>query len=365
MAQITRLAFVTSHFPPSIGGVARHVSALAEQMARRGIAVDIITPLAPECPDHISAEALGGTIRRFRSFDRGNRYAFSPGLWSYLRRAGSSYDLVHAHNYHALPALLAALSGARALIVTPHYHGSAHSTLGRMLDAPYHRVASVIFEQADAVICVSDAERSLLTRRFRVAAGKSHTIHNGLDLEGLRTARPLSAASKLILTVGRLERYKRVDLILDSLRLLPDEWHLAVIGEGRDRRRLEHRAELAGVNGRVSFVDPVDDALLRRWMKTASVYVSMSTHEAFGLAVAEAMTAGAGIVASDIPPHRELIGLLQPQSFELVSAEGDGPALARAIARSERQRTELALAERLPWERIAAKTLALYEAVVS
>jgi glycosyltransferase involved in cell wall biosynthesis len=136
-----------------------------------------------------------------------------------------------------------------------------------------------------------------------------------------------------------------------------------VIGQGRDRRRLERQAVKLSLSGRVSFIDPVDDELFCRWLKTAAVYVSLSSHEAFGLAVAEAAIAGAGVVVSDIPPHRELARLLGTGRFEFLP-DNHGLALAQAIMRTERQPPDPTEPEHLSWERTAAETHELYEAVV-
>lgn len=353
---------VTSHFPPSTGGLERHVSALTDAMASRGIEVDVIVP-GTATAVHESEVHPGLTVRRFRSVVGGSHYPVAPGLWRYLRRNAGTYDLVHAHNYHALPALAAALSGARPLVITPHFHGTAHSPLGTAVYLPYRRAGRIIFDRASAVICVSSAEANLLASHFPRAAAKTRVIANGLDVEALRGAKPLPTANCVLLTAGRLERHKRVDLVLEALRLLPAEWHLCVIGKGRDRRRLERRAGGLSLSGRVSFIDHVGDELFRRWLKTAAVYVSLSSHEAFGLAVAEAAVAGAAVVVSDIPPHRELARLLGTGRFEFLR-DDHGPALAQAIMRTERQPVDAAGLDQLSWERTAAETHKLYEAVV-
>jgi glycosyltransferase involved in cell wall biosynthesis len=309
-------------------------------------------------------EHSGITIRRFPMIAGASRYSLSPALWRYLRRAARTYDLIHAHNFHALPALAAALSGGRALVVTPHYHGAAHSLLGEILKAPYRRAGRVIFGRADAVICVSNAEASLVATHFPVSAAKIKVIYNGLDVGALRDAQPLDTSGRLVITAGRLERYKRVDLILDAVRFLPPEWRLCVIGDGRDRRRLERRAERSGLLGRVSFMNPVGDGVFCSWLKTAEVYVSMSAHESFGLAVAEAIVAGAGLVASDIRPHREVVRLLGAKRFVLLPGDSAPISLAQAVLRTGRQPEERADAERLSWGRVAEETLEVYETVV-
>src|ERR1035437_2474826 len=93
-----RIALVTSHFPPSTGGLERHVAALAQAMASRGIAVDIIVPGESTTTGQYGEQPMI-RVRQFRIVVGAPRYSFSPGVWRYLHRAAGAYDLVHAHNY--------------------------------------------------------------------------------------------------------------------------------------------------------------------------------------------------------------------------------------------------------------------------
>jgi glycosyltransferase involved in cell wall biosynthesis len=359
----SRIAIVTSHFPPSVGGLERHVFKLAEAMAKRGVEVDVIVPGALTARE--TGPYPGVLIRRFANIGGTARYSLSPGLWNYLRGAGRTYDLIHAHNYHALPILAAACSRAPRLVISPHYHGAGHSLSGKLLNAPHRRMAARrIFDRADAVLCVSNAEAALLAEHFPGAVAKITVIHNGLDFEALHHAQPLPDRGRVILTASRLEQYKRIHMVLDAVRLLPPDWRLCVIGRGRERSRLERRAHALGLSARVSFLDPVSDELFRRWLRTAEVYVSMSLHEAFGLAVAEAITAGAGVVMSDIGSHREVASLLDPPRCELISTRADPQALARAILGMGRQPAEIQRAELLSWERFAEGIAEVYESVI-
>jgi glycosyltransferase involved in cell wall biosynthesis len=358
-----RVALVTSHFPPWTGGLERHVANLARRLSSRGIEVEVLVPAPASAVEDLS-ESPRVLVRRFGSGVGGQRHALAPGLWRHLRRAAARYDLIHAHNYHALPALAAACSPARPLVLTPHYHGSGHSPISRMLHAVYRPAGRSILARASEVICVSRAEASLVAADFPECASRISVIHNGIDFDALAAAEPLAVEGRLILAAGRLERYKNVELILEAMPLLPAEWHLRVIGRGPDRSRLEQRSRALRLTERVAWSDPVGEDALWRWLKSASVCVSMSAHEAFGLGVAEAISAGAGVVASDIPAHREVARLLGPERATLVARESSPAALAAAIMQSGRALGPPPAPERLSWERMATRTLRVYERVL-
>jgi glycosyltransferase involved in cell wall biosynthesis len=168
----------------------------------------------------------------------------------------------------------------------------------------------------------------------------------------------------VVLTVGRLERYKNVDLIIDAFRALPSSAILIVVGDGPDRSRLEQHAEASEPGWRVLFAGRIPDPMLDRLFAQADVVASASDHEAFGLTLGEGLASGARVVASGIPAHAELARL----------AGTDAP-VTLVDPRDTRQFTDLLaaalLAGRVPtgylklpsWAEVIADTRDLYARV--
>jgi len=365
-----RIAHVTSHFAPNLGGIETHVAEIARHVAGRGHQVDVLTQDTLGGSPAIE-EVDGITIRRFPVARRSRHYPVSPGLWRHLRRAARDYDLVHAHNYHGVAALGAALAGSRPLVFTPHYHGTGHSPFRALLHLPYRRVGAAIFARAQRVICVSRAEAALVARHFPAAAAKTSVIPNGVELERFAAAEPYPDEPGVVLTASRLEPYKRVDLAIEAVAHLPLPYRLKVAGAGSAREALGSLAARLGLGDRVEFLERVDDESLRRWLRTAEVFVSMSEQEAFGSAVAEAVVAGAGVAASDIPAHREMTASAPPGRIALVPRDAPPQALARTIeALADRRRTagagegagEHGIAS---WAEVGERTLAVYASAVA
>jgi len=344
------------------GGVETHVAALAERLAARGHDVEVLTQ--QKARGATSVERLAGvTVRRFPPTLPEPIYALTPGIWRYLRRHGARYDLVHAHSYHAFPALLAALAGCRPLVFTPHYHGGGHMPLGRALHLPYRALGAMMLERADAIICVSHTEAALLLRHFPRAADRITVILNGVDVDAIRGAQPFPGQQTLILSAGRLAAYKGVDRLLGALAQLDDRFELCVIGEGPARAELEAVAARLGLEARVHFLGQVDQAWLYRWYRTAAIYASLSSQEAFGMTVLEALAAGARVIASDIPAHREVLRMVGPASAVLVPLDAPSTEVAATIR---------AMAENPPgareepdirsWDDVVTETLTVYDA---
>ena len=363
--QVTvRIAYISPRYTPFVGGVETHVSQIATRVAARGHRVEVLTQESDRrLPD---TETIDGVaVRRFAVPLPSQNFAFAPALWAYLRRHGAEYDLVHAHSYHTLPALGAAFSNARPLVFTPHYHGTGHSPLRRLLHGPYRHLGARIFARAGRVICVSEAEASLVRQHFPHAAGRVTVIPNGVEAEELRAAEPFDDPRAIILSAGRLEEYKNVQLIVQALAHLEPAFALIITGDGPARPLLEETAARAGVNGRVHLLGRVDAGSLRRWFRTARVYVSMSRHEAFGITLLEGLAAGAGVVASDIPAYREVAASVAPGAVHLVALDASPQALAATIrAVAERTRGGVVSVDVPSWDDVTARTLALYHALL-
>ncbi len=299
-----RIAQVISSYLPRIGGVETHAGRLAQGCAEAGDQVTVLTHQVGGSPVD---EWMGGVrVLRFPLTVSSLNYSFSVNLLRYLRSHTGDFDIVHGHSYHTLVSH-AAVSSGLPFVFTPHYHGTGHTPLRAFLHKLYRPVGARQFRVADAVICVSDVERDLVVKGFPCAAGKAVTIPNGTDprlpaSDGERVA----AGEPVVLTAGRLERYKNIDLVIDAFRALPSAAILVVAGDGPDRARLERRAEATEPGWPVVFAGRVSGPILDQLFAQASVVTSASDHEAFGLTLAEGLASGARVVASAIPAHVEL-----------------------------------------------------------
>jgi glycosyltransferase involved in cell wall biosynthesis len=365
-AHTMRIALVTPRYAPSIGGVETHVTRVATYLAARGHVVEVLTH-AHRRGLALCEEVEGVTVRRFPLPlpTQSPLLAFAPGLWAYLVRHAARYDVVHAHHYHALPALGAALSGCRSLVFTPHYHGAGHTPLRSLLHVPYRHAGARVFARAHRVICNSEAEAALVRRDFPCVARRMDVIYPGVDVAAVRAAVPYTTTDKVILSVGRLETYKNVQLVIAMLRHLDDGYVLRVIGDGPARTALEQVARRLGLGRRVEFLGRVDDDTARRWLRTARVYVSMSAHEAFGLALVEALAAGTPALVADIPAYREIARGMPDGAVALAPLASTPAELASALrALVSYASPDVSAYSIASWDDVAARTEAVYDALL-
>jgi glycosyltransferase involved in cell wall biosynthesis len=186
--------------------------------------------------------------------------------------------------------------------------------------------------------------------------------YNGVDVDHLRPG--ARAPVPTMLALGRLKRYKRVELVLDALEHLPGVV-LELAGEGDHHEELEAEVARRGLTDRVRFHGHVDEATKQRLLQEAWVHVTASAAEGWGLAVAEAAACATPTVAIGVGGLRESVvdgvtGLLANDAEDLtrqIRRLFDDAALRERLGTAARER-----AEQLSWQRTAARTLELLEA---
>jgi glycosyltransferase involved in cell wall biosynthesis len=351
---------VTPSYFPSIGGVERHVQAISEQLVHHGHRVTVLT-LAEPGTSAREERLKGVVIRRLSSAGVGPVYRIPLGLRNELKAVNADTNIVHVHNYHSSLLPIVATCQPRYMVVTPHLNDHPHSQFAAFLHYPYAAIGRWALGHAQGIVCVSQVEKDRITRLLRQTADRMTVIPNGVY------ATPRVHVPKedgLVLYVGRLEAYKRVDHIIEAVSMLEPGTQLAVIGQGTQRRSLERYAIECGVMSNVHFLGRIPDDELRGWYERAKVVVTMSTAEAFGMTVLEAIGAGCRVICSEIPAFVELAARF-PGHIAVIPA-GENQLLARALG--------LALQSPAPrnapmgeflWDRVVERLLAFYEHVLA
>ncbi|KHD74013.1 glycosyltransferase family 4 protein [Actinoplanes utahensis] len=353
-----RIGVVSNAYHPDIGGVETHVKRLCAGLVAAGDDVEVITQHSVQSVENID----GVVVRRFPLTVPAGNYRLSVPLWRWLRAHAGEYDVLHAHSYHALAALCAALGNRSPLVFTPHYHGTGHTRFRAALHPLYRPLGRAVMNRASAVVCVTSAERELVLRDFPEVGSRAVVIPNGTDPRPAATRRPATGKTRRILCVGRLEQYKRVDRVIRAMTRLGPEHRLDVVGTGPSADRLRQLAAGLGLAGRVVFHGRLDDAAFESCVAQASAAVSASAHEAFGMSVADALAAGLPTVATPIPAHREVAGLAGDSAWLRFADPEDETALAAALeAAAAAGRTRPAI---LPtWDDVVGATRNIYAAV--
>ncbi|HET7813501.1 MAG TPA: glycosyltransferase, partial [Candidatus Baltobacteraceae bacterium] len=131
---------------------------------------------------------------------------------------------------------------------------------------------------------------------------------------------------RLLVTVSRLAKEKNIDLLLHALARSPRDLRLVVAGEGPHEEELRGLASDLRIADRVVFAGAIGRDALPDLYAGAEAFVFGSVTETQGIVIAEALAAGARVVAADVPQIREVAG----EAARLVPADADAFAAAFA-----------------------------------
>lgn len=170
--------------------------------------------------------------------------------------------------------------------------------------------------RVDGHVSVGLRSSRVIERTLHLPPGSVHTIYNSAPDIAASNAPPVVAdwGRPLLVTVARLDRQKGLDVLLQTLPLLPGVAAI-LVGDGPEHQALIDQARQLGVQDRVHLVGW--QAEPRPWLAAADIAVLPSRNEALPLSLVEAMLAERPVVATDVGSVAELVvhgttGLLVP-----------------------------------------------------
>jgi glycosyltransferase involved in cell wall biosynthesis len=360
--------------PATFGGVEHHVEELASRLVARGHDVTVFTRAS--YGGEVSSNYRGIRLRRVPTLRTKHLDAIVHSFLCTTSALFNSYDIVH---YHALgpgiPAGLLRLRSRTKLVLTVHGLDGDRAKWGGMARSVLKTAEWLSARVPHETIVVSrDLKRHYLARH-----GRSTTyIPNGVDAPTYRPPAEISSRFGLerhgyILFVGRLVPEKAPDLLMRAFRRVPSNLRLVVAGGSSfTDRYVESLKGQAARNSRVVFTGYVYDSLLEELYSNAAMFVLPSSLEGLPLTLLEAASYGIPVVASDIPPHAEVIGT--PGPGKRLFPSGDEGALASTIEgvlrdlpaeRAGAQALPLGILRRYRWDEAVEATLHTYRRLVA
>jgi glycosyltransferase involved in cell wall biosynthesis len=191
----------------------------------------------------------------------------------------------------------------------------------KVLNPLLKRIDIKLEKENDRVICNSN----FTAQQYRQVYGRNATAIIYPPLK-IRPAMPLKNKEKFVLTVGRLSKFKKIDVLIKALRRVLEQEpgiNLVIVGDGEDRPRLKRLVEKLHLEHAVRFEGTVSKERLEALYKNAMVSVICAMDEPFGLVPIESMMYGTPVIAHNSGGPRETIchgltGFLYNTEDELV-----------------------------------------------
>ncbi len=320
-----RIMIVTDQYTPMVGGVTAVTQGLATELTNRGHQVSLAAPGIVAQNSHAIDHKLD--IYYFSSFRwpiyEGMRIPYLPFLP--FRRLLKKFepDIIHIHSPIVL-GNIAQIEASRLhipVVMTNHYLPvnlsrslKADTKIGKPFKAIFYSYLLQLCNRCEYVTAPTTTALNLLYEHGLKAPAQA--ISNGIDLKRFSPGQPdeqvrqrfkLPHDRPLILSVNRLSREKRIDILIDAAAKLTQNAHVVIASIGPDEAELRTQVERLNLNDKVTFLGFVDDAELAPLYRLADVFAIPSQAELQSLATMEAMACGLPVVAADAYALSELV----------------------------------------------------------
>ncbi|HEV3152191.1 MAG TPA: glycosyltransferase [Candidatus Baltobacteraceae bacterium] len=314
-----RVGFFTEVYHPVVNGVVSSLDALARGLRALGHEVYCF---APSAPGYDEGE---GAVYRMPSLPLPINSPYRLTLPMVSRRKRHTIlnrlDILHAHS----PFVTGWMSVRYArrlripLVYTYHTRLEEYAHYVPFDETATRRAATTLTRSfanlADAVIVPTPAMRTRLLELGVTA--RVEVIPSGIDLTHFGSGRRSPSVRRrfgigddeiFLLCVSRLAREKNIDVLIDALASCARRAVLVIGGDGPERTALEERARFRGVEDRVRFAGQISRDELPDLYAGSDAFLFPSVTETQGLVLAEALAAGALVIAADAAQIREVLG---------------------------------------------------------
>lgn len=313
-----KILYIITQF--GVGGAEKVVQDLANSMSELGHEIKIVSLLdiiKLEVDEKVPIETLKINTRSPISIVR--------GLLA-LRNSIDKFDpdIIHAHCFHAnIFSRIANITSTRVLINTAHSHIEASSKLMNL-----YKYTDFL---CNLTTNVSDFSTNYFISKGYTPINKISTVYNGIDterfwLKSYTDFNQLLSDKKnfQLLAVGSFKSAKDYPTLIRAISILEksfDKFELTIVGDGDLKALIQDLIKALNLKSKIKLLGNRDD--VADIMRNSDIFVLSSQYEGFGLVVAEAMSCGCRIVATDCGGVKEIVdgfGKLVPvKSPELLS----------------------------------------------
>ncbi len=390
-----RVLMLSWEYPPVlVGGLGRHVHALATSLAAAGHEVTVVTRHAAEAP----LEELREGVRVVRAPEDPPTFPLAtPSLLAWtmafnhaLTRAAlhatatEEYDLIHAHDWlvtHTAVTMRDHLGIPLVATIHATEAGRHQGWLPEDMNRTIHTVEYWLGHEAVRLITCSAYMRWEVSHLLDLPADNITVIPNGVDAPIWQAPPPAVAHARaryagdgpMLGFAGRLVYEKGVQHVIHALPELRHRYpglRLVIAGDGPYKPELQAEVARLRLEPTVHFAGFVGSDLPATFAASDTVVVP-SIYEPFGMVALEAAAAGAPLAVAATGGLAEIV---EPGVTGVTFPAQDPEALAHAVAgllgddqaaRHMARRARTMVRTRYDWPGIATRTAATYRATIA
>lgn len=328
-----RLLMITPRFFPEMGGIETHVYEVGKRLVQNGVDLTVLTTdRSGELPQQ---EVMDGIkVHRVRAFPAQKDLYIAPAIANFIQNGG--WDLIHIQGIHTFVPIFAMMAAKRAkipFIVTFHTGGHSSAVRNRIRNLQWSALRPLL-DSAHRLIGVSRFEAEAFQEQLQLPMQRFTVIPNGGRLPDLPADSIQPSDKPLIVSIGRLEKYKGHQRVISAMPELLKRYpnaQLEIIGAGPYEDELRAYITQLNLEDRVTIraIPSPDRAEMARTISHATVVALLSDYEAHPIAVLEALALQRPVLVTETSGLQELADRGYVRSVSLTS---DATAIAQGIS---------------------------------
>ncbi|MET3028182.1 glycosyltransferase [Flavobacterium sp. UW10123] len=307
----------------SVGGAEKLIADSVPLYQNKALEMDVLclnnrkTPFWINLENNSSGKVIGLTSKSI----------YNPFLVFKIIPYLKKYDIVHLHLFPTLYWVVIAkyISFSKIKLVY-----TEHSTNNRRREKQIFKLIDrIIYKKLDKIICITDGVKKNLETHLKFEKGIS-VINNGINTNQFEavikneTFNFFKKEDFKLIQVSSFRKQKDQVTLIRSLRHLPNNVKLILVGEGDLIDKNKKLTEELGLHDRVVFLGNRFD--IPELLQYSDVVVLSSEYEGFGLAIVEGMASGKPVIASNIDGVKEIV-----EGYGLLFEKGNDEELAQLI----------------------------------
>ena len=282
----------------------------------------------------------------------------------------NEFDIIHAHDWLAYPAGIAAMEvSGKPLVI--HVHATDFDRSGGNVNPDVYRIEKNGMDAASKIITVSNLTRDIVINKYNINPDKVETVYNAVE--------PVEIAENLIIKkgfdekvvtfLGRITMQKGPEYFIEAaykVLQVMDNVRFVMAGSGDMMEKMMRRAAALKITDRFHFTGFLKGTDVFTMLDMSDVYIMPSVSEPFGISPLEAMQSNVPVIISKQSGVAEILTHAVKTDFWDIDAMADAifgilnyPALANMFIKNGKEEVI-----RLKWDNSARHVRDIYQRVI-
>jgi glycosyltransferase involved in cell wall biosynthesis len=282
----------------------------------------------------------------------------------------NEFDIIHAHDWLAYPAGIAAMEvSGKPLVI--HVHATDFDRSGGNVNPDVYRIEKNGMDAASKIITVSNLTRDIVINKYNINPDKVETVYNAVE--------PVEIAENLIIKkgfdekvvtfLGRITLQKGPEYFIEAaykVLQVMNNVRFVMAGSGDMMEKMMRRAAALKITDRFHFTGFLKGTDVFTMLDMSDVYIMPSVSEPFGISPLEAMQSNVPVIISKQSGVAEILTHAVKTDFWDIDAMADAiygilnyPALAHMFIKNGKEEVI-----RLKWDNSARHVRDIYQRVI-